>query len=99
MHCRNDWTICKLEITATAAEVPNPGEKVRLRLVLVEEAVRYVGANQARFHHHIVRDLPGGAAGVPLKAKTGKQQATVDLAQLRANVIVDDVSARWVGNV
>lgn len=73
----------KLEITATAADVPNPGEKIRLRLALVEEAVRYVGANQARFHHHIVRELPGGAAGLPLKTKTGKQQATVDLAQLR----------------
>jgi hypothetical protein len=73
----------KIEITATADDVPNPGEKVRLRLALVEEAVRYVGGNQLRFHHRVVRDLPGGAAGVVLKAKAGKQQATVDLAKLR----------------
>ena len=52
-------------------------------LALVEEAVRYVGGNQLRFHHRVVRDLPGGAAGIALKAKTGKQQATVDLAKLR----------------
>ncbi len=74
----------KIDVSATAADVPAPGEKIRLRLALVEEVVRYTGGNQIRFHHHIVRDFPGGAQGLALTQKTGKQALGVDLALLRA---------------
>jgi hypothetical protein len=73
----------KLEITAQASGVDKPGEKLRLRLALVEEQVRYTGGNGLRYHHHVVRALPGGAEGMALKEKTGKQTATVDLQELR----------------
>lgn len=74
----------KIEVSATASDVPTPGEKIRLRLLLVEELVRYTGGNQVRFHHHVVRDMPGGAKGLALTQKTGNQEIGIDLALLRA---------------
>lgn len=73
----------KIDIVAEASGVETPGERVRLRLALVEEHVRYTGGNGLRFHHHVVRDLPGGADGLALTDKSGTQKATVDLAKLR----------------
>jgi hypothetical protein len=73
----------KIEINAEAGEVANPGEDVRLRFVLVEETARYVGSNGIRFHHHVVRAMPGGDKGYPLKQKTTRQAASVDLDELK----------------
>jgi hypothetical protein len=56
---------------------------LKLRFVLVEESIRYVGGNRLRFHHHVVRALPGGAEGKELKDGEGKAEATVNLAELR----------------
>ena len=75
-----------IHITATASGVDNPGEKVRLRLALIEEWVRYRGGNGLSYHHHIVRDLPGGAEGLALTKETGKVEATVDLDALRTKL-------------
>src|SRR5262249_34689140 len=50
----------KIEINAEAAEVATPGDNIRLRFLLVEETQRYVGGNGIRFHHHVVRAMPGG---------------------------------------
>lgn len=73
----------KLDITAEVSDLALPGEKVKLRLALVEEQVRYLGGNGMRFHHHVVRALPGGVEGLALKEKTGKQTVSVDLGELR----------------
>jgi hypothetical protein len=73
----------RIDITAEASDVEKPGEKMRLRLALVEEQVRYAGRNGLRYHHHVVRALPGGVNGLALTAKTGKQTASVDLGELR----------------
>jgi hypothetical protein len=73
----------KLEIQAEVADLESPGEKTRLRLALVEEQVRYVGTNSLRFHHHVVRALPGGAAGFPLTQKSARHTATLDLGELQ----------------
>jgi hypothetical protein len=74
----------KIDITAEAADVATPGEKLRLRLVLVEEVVAYKGGNRVPQHHHVVRSFPGGTAGLPLTEKTGgKQTATVNVEELR----------------
>ena len=35
----------------------------RLRLALTEESIRYIGINKLRYHHHVVRDFPGGLEG------------------------------------
>jgi len=76
----------KIDIQAEVSDLEKPGDKVRLRFALVEEQVRYVGGNQVRFHHDVVRALPGGADGFPLKEKNAKQTASVNLAELRKNL-------------
>jgi hypothetical protein len=73
----------KISITAEASDLDKTGDEIRLRLVLVEEKIRFNGGNGVLLHHHVVRDMPGGADGLALKEKTGKQTATVDLADLR----------------
>jgi len=76
----------KIEIVAEVADLDKPGEQVKLRLALVEETVNYTGGNKLSAHHHVVRALPGGAAGLVLKGKTGKQTALVDLDELRKDL-------------
>ena len=67
-----------------AVEVANgDGEDMKLRLLVVEETVKYAGSNGIRFHHQVVRAMPGGADGVALKDKAFKHTATVDLADVR----------------
>jgi hypothetical protein len=73
----------KVNISADVSGVEKPAESVRLRLLLVEEQVNYVGSNNIRVHRHLVRDMPGGTRGVAVKEKTGKLTATVDLGELR----------------
>jgi hypothetical protein len=76
----------KITITAEAADVVEPGNKVRLRLALVEETIAYKGGNGVTAYHSVVRALPGGVEGLALKEKTGKQTATVDLDELRKSL-------------
>jgi protein-disulfide isomerase len=76
----------KLEILAEVSDLEQPSEKIRLRLALVEEQVRYVGGNGLRFHHRVVRAFPGGADGLPLTEKAAKHAVTLDLAELRKTV-------------
>jgi hypothetical protein len=73
----------KIDITAEVSELKEPGAKVHLRLLLVEEVVRYPGSNGQRLHHHVVRAMPGGAEGFALKEKTAKHSVTVSLAEVR----------------
>lgn len=58
---------------------------LRLRLALTEESIRYVGGNNLRFHHHVVRALPGGVEGKELVAGQAQLELTIDLDELRAN--------------
>ncbi len=73
----------KVDITAEVADLKDTGDSVRLRLVLIEEKVEYKGSNGLGEHHHVVRAFPGGVNGKPLKEKTAKQTASVDLGELR----------------
>jgi hypothetical protein len=77
----------KIDIKAEVNGLKDPGEKKRLRLVLTEETIRYVGGNKLRFHHHVVRAMPGGVEGFELKAENSQHSATVNLDELRANLI------------
>jgi hypothetical protein len=68
-------------------EVANAGgDDVKLRLLVVEETVKYAGSNGIRFHHQVVRAMPGGAAGVAVKDKSFKHAASVDLGEVRKNL-------------
>jgi thiol-disulfide isomerase/thioredoxin len=72
----------KIEINAEVSGIDKPGEDVRLRFALVEERVRYLGSNGVRFHHRIVRAMPGGEKGLALKDKTTRHAVSVDLKDL-----------------
>jgi hypothetical protein len=74
----------KIDVSAEASGAK--GEKLRLRLAITEEVVRYTGGNQVRFHHHVVRAMPGGAEGVALKDGAGKQEVTVDVGHIRETI-------------
>ncbi len=85
----------QIKIAASARIAENGGEKSKeggdksrpvLRLALTEESIHYVGSNKLRFHHHVVRALPGGADGKELKDGTGKFDVTIDLADLKRNL-------------
>lgn len=95
----------KVQITATAArkgdtiailakvtDAEKPGEKLRLRLVLVEDWVRYKGVNGLQYHHRVVRAMPGGPRGAAIKDKTLEHAASIDLTELRTelNKFLDD---------
>jgi hypothetical protein len=74
----------QVTITVEFSDLKDPGERTRLRLALVEPWGAYQGANRLRYHHHVVRSMPGwGADGLPLKEKAGKQTVTADLEQVR----------------
>jgi hypothetical protein len=68
---------------ASVADLANPGEKMTLRFALAEEVVRYTGGNGLRYHHMVVRSMPGGVQGFPLKDKAAEQSVTFDPAALR----------------
>jgi len=81
----------QIKIVASAEVTPS-GEKSKeekekphrmLRLALTEEAIRYVGGNKLRFHHHVVRAFPGGAKGKELAGGAGKVELTLNLADLK----------------
>ena len=71
------------------------GDDMKLRLLVVEETIKYVGGNQLRFHHQVVRAMPGGADGVAIKDKTFKHTASVDLGDVRKGLTkyLDDFAA------
>jgi len=62
------------------------GADMKLRLLVVEENIKYVGGNQIRFHHHVVRAMPGGAEGVAIKDKAFKHTAASDLGAVRKDL-------------
>ncbi len=76
----------KIDIKAEVTTDAKPGDKVRLRLVLVEEKVEYTGSNKVAEHHHVVRHFPGGTDGVVVRETTAKAAATVDLDELRKSL-------------
>jgi len=63
--------------------IDQPGQDMKLRLLLVEDEVKYTGSNRIRFHHHVVRDMPGGANGLALTDKSHVFKREVNLAGLR----------------
>lgn len=72
-----------LKATAKVTDLEKPGEKVTLRFAVVEERVRYAGGNGARFHHQVVRAMPGGVKGFPLPKKEAEQSVVVNADEVR----------------
>jgi hypothetical protein len=78
----------KSEITVAAqvSDLKKTGDKIRLRVVLVEKVVSYAGTNGQRLHHHVVRAFLGGAAGLPLKEASAKQELKLNLETLTSTL-------------
>ncbi len=68
----------KVEVYGAESEDP-----LKLRLLLVEDTVKYVGSNRLRFHHQVVRAMPGGADGVAVKSKDFKHSVTADVKEIQ----------------
>ena len=77
----------KTHIRVEVSDLAETGADVRLRLVLVEEQVAYKGGNRVGRHHQVVRGFVGdGAAGTPLKEKTGREVTAIDLNAVRKSL-------------
>jgi len=72
-----------ITVQADVAKLADPGEDKKLRFVLVEETIRFTGNNKLRYHHMVVRAMPGGPDGLALTKADGKHTASVNLAELR----------------
>jgi hypothetical protein len=83
------------EALEIAVEVDGAEGDLKLRLLVVEESVRYVGGNRLRFHHHVVRAMPGGPEGVAIKEKSFHHTVTADVAAVRKSLVkyLDDYAA------
>jgi thiol-disulfide isomerase/thioredoxin len=77
---------------ATIADLEAPGEKIMVRFALAEERIRYAGGNGLRYHHMVVRAMPGGIKGFPLTKKASDQTVTFNPDELRTtlNKFLDD---------
>ena len=76
----------KLDIAVEVTGATPEGEDLRLRLLLVEDTVKYVGGNGLRFHHHVVRGLPGGATGIVINEKNFRNVTTANLGEIKAGL-------------
>ena len=73
----------KIYIKAAVRGLAKPGDKMKLRLALVEDWARYKGHNGISYFHQVVRAFPGGAAGFTLAKKDAEQNVVIDLRDLR----------------
>ena len=77
----------KIQIQTDVADLDKPGKDAKLHVLLVEETIRFVGSNKLRFHHQVVRAMPGGAAGVAVMNPAQSVNQEVDLGNLRKQLV------------
>jgi hypothetical protein len=81
----------QLTVTASATGIPEDVlPSCRLRMAIVENEVHtYVaeGSNGIRDHEHVVREMIGGAKGIPPKRGELKHSETIPMAELKQHVI------------
>lgn len=71
---------------ATVADLENPSEKMMLRFALAEERIRYAAGNGLRYHHMVVRAMPGGTKGFALNKKSADQSVSFNPDELRISL-------------
>jgi hypothetical protein len=72
----------EVSIDANVTDVAERG-KLKLRVVLVEDWVRYKGSNGVAYHHNVVRAMLGGVEGFAIAGKGLQKTGTIDLAEVR----------------
>jgi hypothetical protein len=78
-----------LNVQVKVGNLARPGAKTKLRVLLVEEFIRYRGSNGIRFHHHVVRGAIGPGDGTPLTAVSSVHPFQLDLAALRKDLLAN----------
>jgi hypothetical protein len=73
----------KFEVEAEYAGVKPTGEKTRLRFVVVEDVVHFVGRNKQREHHHVVRGFIGKPDGFEVKRARDSQAVMMSVTDLK----------------
>jgi hypothetical protein len=76
-------------VQVKVGNLARPGAKTKLRVLLVEEFIRYRGSNGIRFHHHVVRGAIGPGDGTPLTAVSSVHPFQLDLAALRKDLLAN----------
>ncbi|HTK74492.1 MAG TPA: hypothetical protein VL371_04490 [Gemmataceae bacterium] len=79
----------KITIRAKVSELVKPGERMRLRVFLAEDVVRYRGGNGVRYHHAVVRSVLSPETGFPLRQATTEHSAELNLGDLRKSLAAD----------
>ena len=72
-----------LDISADAINLPAEDTALRLTLALAEERVNFVAGNGIRVHDMVVRKMPGGPTGIPLKDGKLTYSEKIDLGKLK----------------
>jgi len=76
-----------LSVNLKVAGLKDPSADLKVRLLLVEEEIRYVGGNQLRFHHQVVRSQFAKADGFSVKdLKDGVLTAKLNLDDVRKDL-------------
>jgi len=85
----------KIDINVRVSGLADPGADKKLRILLAEETVRYLGSNKIRLHHNVVRAFPGGVAGQALNEAASKHSASISVGELRGQLTkyLDDFEA------
>jgi len=71
---------------AIVSDLEKPGEKIFLRFVLAEERIRFDGQSGVRYHHMVVRAMPGKATGFPLLKAMHEQTVPINPADLKDKI-------------
>jgi hypothetical protein len=77
----------RINISVEGSDLKATGEKVRLRVVLVESETVYRGESGRTIHLNVARAMPGGSDGTELKEKSFTKTFTVDLDELRKSLL------------
>lgn len=75
-----------ISLAAEVDDLAKSGDRVRLRLALVEDVVHYPARNRQRLHHHVVRAFAGGPKGFALLDNSAKKKTTINLADLKKDL-------------
>jgi hypothetical protein len=73
----------KLSIDVTASAPEKPADTVRLRVVIAESEIDYGASNGIKEHEMVVREMPGGAAGIAAVQGQFAFQQEIPLIELR----------------
>ena len=76
----------KIDVQAEVTAPQKPEDRLRLRMVLIEEKVDYTGGNKISEHRNVVRAFPGGTEGFAMKEKTLKTSASIDVEELKKDL-------------